>query len=444
MVQFCPKCGTQAPDDESVFCNKCGAKLPPVIPVKKDILCPRCGTKATDEHSVFCDRCGSPLPKAPQAQVRQTRMQPAAPPPAMIRKRCISCGAPLAYEDTDYCDACLVHMHKPELPESPVTAHRRIPEPDPVPAPRKIPEPDPVPAYRKIPEQDTIPPAAPVAVASAPVPDGIPGADEPPAGKRNWKSIIAVSAIALVVIVVLAVVAGFVTGMIPGLGKDNATAPATPAEEPASVTTIPTTKVTTSPTPKTTAIPGMTTITTTRTTKETVNVSAAPAINTTVTAGTNTTANATANVTPSVTKPLSNIDASRSFSIGETATDGKGKLTLHGYSLKDKLKDPTPSNAIGKKYLILNITYENLQQNATTEVDLKGMTVEDAGSFAFDQVTDDPMLENPFYFSGKTVPPLENRTGNMAFIISPDATFLKFRYNFGDGKIATFQLPQYL
>jgi len=429
MVQFCPKCGTQAPDDESVFCNKCGAKLPPVIPVKQDILCPRCGTKATDEHSVFCDRCGSPLPKTPQAQVRQPRMQPAAPPPAMIRKRCISCGAPLAYGDTDYCDACVVHMHKPEPP---------------VPAPRRVPEPVPVPAPRKIPEPEDIPPVMPVAVAGTPVVEVPPVSDEPPAGKRNWKSIIAAGAIALVAIIIIAVVAGFVTGMIPGFGKDNATAPATPAEEQTTATTIPTKKVTTSPTPKTTAIPGMTTITTVPTTKETVNVSATPALNATVTAAANISANVTANVTPSVTKPLSNIDASRPFSIGETATDGKGKLTLHGYSLKDKLKDPTPSNAIGKKYLILNITYENLQQNATTEVDLRGMTVEDAGAFSFDQVTDDPMLENPFYFSGKTVPPLENRTGNMAFIISPDATFLKFRYNFGDGKIATFQLPQYL
>jgi hypothetical protein len=32
----------------------------------------------------------------------------------------------------------------------------------------------------------------------------------------------------------------------------------------------------------------------------------------------------------------------------------------------------------------------------------------------------------------------------MAFVINPDATFLKFEYNFGDQKNAVFQLPQYL
>ena len=429
MVQFCPKCGTQAPDDESVFCNKCGARLPPVIPVHQDILCPRCGTKVTDVHSVFCDRCGAPLPQARQPPARQILKRPAAAPPVMVRKRCLSCGAPLAYEDTDYCDACLEQMSRPEPP---------------APVPQNIPEPDPVPALRRSPEPEHLPPAAPVAAASTPVPEGIPAADEPPAGKRNWKRVIAMGVAALVVIVVLAAVAGFATGMIPGFSQENSTAPATPAKEQTPATTIPTMKVTTSPPPKTTPTPGETTVTTSPDTNMTTRASATPAANATMTAAANTTGNVTASVTPSVTKPLSNIDASRPFSIGETATDGKGKLTLHGYSVKDKLKDPTPSNAIGKKYLILNITYENLQQNATTEVDLKGMTVEDAGSFAFDQVTDDPMLENPFYFSGKTVPPLENRTGNMAFIISPDATFLKFRYNFGDGKIATFQLPQYL
>lgn len=429
MVQFCPKCGTQAPDDESVFCNKCGARLPPVVPVKQDIVCPRCGTKITDEHSVFCDRCGSPLPKAPQPQARQTRKQPAAAPPVVVRKRCISCGAPLAYEDTDYCDACLAHMSRPEPP---APLHRIMPEPEPIPAPRNVPEPE------------QIPPAIPVAVPVATAQHPSPEPDEPPTGKRNRKTLIIAGAIALVAIIVLAVIAGFVTGMIPGIGKDNTTAPAAPAEGQTTATTIPTKKVTTPTATKTTPSPGKTTITTIPTPDETTNESAAPSVNATMIAGANTTGNVTANMTPSVTKPLSNIEASKTFSVGETATDGKGKLTLNGYSLKDKLRDPTPSNAIGKKYLILNITYENLQQNATTEVDLRGMTVEDAGAFTFDQVSDDPMLENPFYFSGKTVPPLENRTGNMAFIISPDATFLKFRYDFGNGKIATFQLPQYL
>lgn len=101
--------------------------------------------------------------------------------------------------------------------------------------------------------------------------------------------------------------------------------------------------------------------------------------------------------------------------------------------------DPTPSYAIGKKYLIIDITYENLQRNVTAEVDLPRMAVKDAGGYAFDQVTD-VTLENPFYFNGKTIPAQENRTGNMLFIVPPEATFLKFYYDFGEQKIAIFQL----
>ena len=58
--------------------------------------------------------------------------------------------------------------------------------------------------------------------------------------------------------------------------------------------------------------------------------------------------------------------------------------------------DPTPSYAIGKKYLIVEITYENLQQNVTAEPDISGMVVKDGGGYAFDQVTD-VTLEKPFY-----------------------------------------------
>ena len=70
--------------------------------------------------------------------------------------------------------------------------------------------------------------------------------------------------------------------------------------------------------------------------------------------------------------------------------------------------DPTPSYAIGKKYLIVEITYENLQRNVTADMDVTRMTVKDAGGYTFDQVTD-VMLEKPFYLNGTTIPP--RRTG---------------------------------
>jgi hypothetical protein len=264
---------------------------------------------------------------------------------------------------------------------------------------------------------------------------------------RIRKYLPAAGIIAVVVLIGIIAVAGIMTGMLPGIGQANATAPATLTGEQAVSTSVPTPEITPSPTPEITTVPTTASTSTTpeaagANTTETVPVNASVTVTRNATA--NSTANVTANVTPTATKPLSNLDASKTFGIGETATDGTGKLTLNGYSLAEKLGDPIPSYAIGKKYLILNITFSNLQQNATTEVDLKGMSVRDAGGFTFVQVTDDPVLENPFYLTGKTVPPLENRTGNMAFVIAPDATFLKFEYDFGNQKIAVFQLPQYL
>lgn len=429
MVQFCPKCGTQAPDDESVFCNKCGARLPPVIPVKRNILCPQCGAKMTDEHAAFCDRCGSPLQRAPPAQVRPAVMRSAPVPPAISRKRCLSCGTPVTRRESDYCDACLALMISPEPP---APSLQNIPGPDPVPAPVKGPEPE------QIPPEVTLP------GAGRPAADRAPDLPEPPVPTGNRKTILAAGIIAFIVIIALIAVAGFVTGMIPGTGPANATAPSAPAEEQTPATVTPARKTTTQPAPKLTPTTGKTTGTTAPAAAPAENVSATATINATKNSTTNVSAGVTPGVSPTATRPLSNIDASRPFAIGETATDGMGKLTVNGYSIRDKLKDPTPSNAIGKKYLILNITYENLQQNATAVVDLTGMTVEDLGGFTFDQVTDDPVLENPFYLNGKTVPPLENRTGNMAFIVPMDATFLKFTYDFGNGKIAVFRFPQYL
>lgn len=438
MVQFCPKCGTQAPDDEAVFCNKCGARLPPVIPEKQDIFCLRCGTKAPDEQSAFCNKCGSPLNAVPQVPAGQAGQQPAAVPPIIRKRSCPSCGAPLVDDISDFCNLCGANIRRPApLPpahESPRHSPDIIEPPHLTPA-RETPPPAP---------ERTRPALARVATQPSPVKTGpvtpsvniLNEGKDVPEQRENRGPLLKWGLVAIVAVIFLAVIAAFITGMIPGIGQSPEETPA-PADTP--VTVLPTQTTA----PKKTTAPAMAT-TKPPTTAVTANTSATVTVNTTVTVAANVSANVTANVTPSVTKPSSNIDAAKPFSIGETATDGKGKLTLNGYSIKDKLGDPIPSYAIGKKYLILDITYENLQQNKTADVDLKGMTVRDAGGFTFEQVTDDVVLENPFYLSGKSVPPLENRTGNMAFIINPDATFLKFEYNFGNEKIALFQLPQYL
>lgn len=421
MVQFCPKCGTQAPDDEAVFCNKCGSRLPPVIPEKKEIICPRCGTKAPDGQSTFCNRCGSPLNFIPPAQVRQTSVRPPAAPPVIKKRSCPSCGAPLVDEISDYCNICGANIrgHAPLPP-----AH----EP-----PRHSPE-KPVPAPLPLAHE----PAQPFSENTAP---GNPVAEKPEAGneqpvkKKGWKSLLKWGFLALVIIIILAAAAVFIPGMIAGT-NESATTPAPEEETP--VTALPTLKTTRTTTPVMTTTP-VEKITTPVPTTTKKNASTTVTTNVSRTITTNTTTNATTNASVTVKKTPVITNTSTVLSIGETATDGKGKLTLNSITFKDKMGDPTPSYAIGKKYLIVDITYENLQQNVTAEPNISGMVVKDGGGYAFDQIAD-VTLEKPFTFFGKTVPPQEKVTGNMLYIVPPGATLLTFQYDFGDQFIVTYQI----
>lgn len=101
------------------------------------------------------------------------------------------------------------------------------------------------------------------------------------------------------------------------------------------------------------------------------------------------------------------------------------------------MSDPTPSYAIGKQYLIVNITYENLDQNKTVDAGLSLMKVTDAGGYPFEPASD-TLLEN--VYTGLAVLPREKRTGNLLFIVPPQATFLTLQYTFGNQNSALFPL----
>jgi DNA-directed RNA polymerase subunit RPC12/RpoP len=402
MVQFCPKCGTKASDDESAFCNKCGTRLPPVIPEKMDIICPRCGTKFLDEQSVFCNKCGSQLQRISPVQIPQTRTRPAAALPAMKKKSCPSCGAPLVDEISDYCNVCGATIHEP----APLTPARET--------------------FQPFPEK--MGPVTPV--ADIPY-DG----EDVPVQEKSRRPFLKWGLVAVVAIIFLVVAAAFIPGMISGTNQ-SVTTPAPDDQNPQ--TTLPTQKTTQTTAPKLTTAPAIITTTPVPATVVTTNASTTMTTNASATVTTNTSANVTANASTIVKPTPSPTFPTQPLSIGQSASDGKGKLTVNSITFKDKLSDPIPSYAIGKKYLIVEITYENLQQNITADPDINGMVVKDGGGYTFDQATD-ILLENPFYVIGKSIPPQENRTGNMLFIVPQGATFLKLQYNFGTN-IATFQL----
>ena len=95
MVTFCPKCGTQAVDDQSLFCNMCGSELPADTSEETGKYCPNCTTKITDREAVSCATCGFVLsPKKPII------------PSVSSTRSCPQCGKPVVDENRYYCNSC--------------------------------------------------------------------------------------------------------------------------------------------------------------------------------------------------------------------------------------------------------------------------------------------------------------------------------------------------
>ena len=236
--------------------------------------------------------------------------------------------------------------------------------------------------------------------------------------------------VAVVAVIVLLVAGAFFTGMLTGFNR-TANATSASGDKDSGITPAATTKV---PTPARTTAPVATTTTVPATTV-TANASATKAANALTTVAPNATANVTVNATATPALPVA--DASHPLPVGGSAYDGKGNLTVNDFSWKDKMSDPIPSYAIGKKYLIVNITYENLQQNGSVDAGLSKLVLKDGGGYPFEPASDG-LLEYPW--TGTSIGPKEKRTGNLLFIVPPGATFLKLHYTFGDQGSAVFQL----
>ena len=398
MVRICPKCGTQDPDDGALFCHTCGTRLPSRIPEKTGIVCPGCGTANSDMQAVFCNKCGSPLQIAPHEPARDTVLPPGVVPPAKKTSRCPSCGATLKDENRYYCDACGAYIRGTSL--------------------------------YGIPRKDNLP-------SSPGAGDAIPGANrsedgtEGPLPAKGRGVPLRWGLMGAAAVIVLILIAASFSGMIPGTSQkaDGTPAPQTqsPTPAPAIQKTIPAKTPTPAPVK-----------TTTRVTTTAVPVKTTVTVPTGVSAGAaNVSVNATANASVTVTQILPVTNASQLLSIGQTAYDGKGNLTVTSVAFRDKMSDPTPSYAIGKQYLVVSVTYQNLQLNQTIDADLSSVKVTDGGGYTYEPVSD-ILLETPFM--GTAIPSRERRTGNLLFIVPPQATFLKLHYSTANQTGATFQL----
>ena len=109
MVTHCPKCGTQAVDEKSLFCNICGTQLPVSTPEKKSEYCPKCKAEIPDKNSVVCAQCNSPLFQ------KTVLVQPARP-----AKICPHCNEPVFDQNRYYCKNCGAYIRttEPSMPSS--------------------------------------------------------------------------------------------------------------------------------------------------------------------------------------------------------------------------------------------------------------------------------------------------------------------------------------
>jgi hypothetical protein len=238
-------------------------------------------------------------------------------------------------------------------------------------------------------------------------------------------------------VLILAIVGASLSGMVPGFRLlSTTTSPQANATPSAPLTTAATT-ATTAPA----ATPSPAVVTTTPAPAAAATTTQAPAATVTVNASATLTVNASApavaNATANVTAERTITPSSAPLAPGQSAYDGKGTLVVNDYSFRNKMSDPVPSYAVGKQYLIVNITYTNVQPNETLDADLSTMKVVDGGGYIYDPASDNA-LENAY--TGKSILPGEERTGNLLFIVPPGATYLKLEYRSVNQNPFTFTL----
>ncbi|MBI2659301.1 DUF4352 domain-containing protein [Candidatus Woesearchaeota archaeon] len=131
------------------------------------------------------------------------------------------------------------------------------------------------------------------------------------------------------------------------------------------------------------------------------------------------------------------------FKVGESASDGRLKITLNSFSFNDKITYTQSMNLGGEEYkssldfnpkesyqfLIIDITVENLQSDKTTTlVPIFSAGVSDAAGYSYDYSLGTAYLDKKL--DGGDLLPGMKRRGNMAFEIPQNTSGLKFTFQF--------------
>lgn len=142
------------------------------------------------------------------------------------------------------------------------------------------------------------------------------------------------------------------------------------------------------------------------------------------------------------------------FKVGESASDGRLKITVNGVSFKDKITYSQTTEIMGEEYtssfdfkpkenyqfLVLDITIENLQTDKTSSISsLLFFKISDADGYSYDYSLGTAYLDRKWE-DGDILPGMKKR-GSVAFEVPKNPVGLKFAFQFDiAGQTAVFEL----
>lgn len=135
----------------------------------------------------------------------------------------------------------------------------------------------------------------------------------------------------------------------------------------------------------------------------------------------------------------------QTFEVGESATDGKVSITVNS-ARATRVIDENDNRfmvsdaPVGRKYLIVDITVENLQDDMTVSNSTSRMSLYDGEDYKYDSswsATSNLAQE----FKGSDILPEMKRRGQVAFDVPENASGIQFAYLFDTGMTAVINIP---
>ncbi|HII98559.1 MAG TPA: DUF4352 domain-containing protein [Methanoregula sp.] len=125
------------------------------------------------------------------------------------------------------------------------------------------------------------------------------------------------------------------------------------------------------------------------------------------------------------------------LSVGESVSDGRQKLTVHGYEIKDKIGSKSPGDLDTEKkgytFMVVDITAENLQFMDAISTEEFYLINAEGYLYPTEQVSGLDSL-----FNGTDIRPFEKRRGNLAFSVPAEPGELRLKHDLGNSIIALF------